>query len=441
MRLPLILVACVILLFAFGCSAAPPTLTPPEPAVTNNAADANSLTLWHTFDEARLKILQDLTNDFHKTYPDLTINSVYVGGHDDLSKQMTAAVALGNAPDLVLAERGQIAEFASQGGLLSLEKFMDDAELGLSKQDRADYWRGALNLGKFPTLQNRMYGFPFDQEPLVLFYNADLLKKINLNRAPRSWEQFGEYAKAATNEQNYGWAMSADAATLEAMLASRGSALLTDAETRALFNERAGLASLNLIADLNDGGVAELAASEEKAQRAFASGKVAFYMGWLSEIGALTRAQKEAKQIFEIGVAPLPQLDPEAPYLLTRGDLFGITKVSNERARNAWFFMRWITAPTQSARWARETDALPLRASALTFLAPTSVPKARFRQILAALENIPPRLAAQPAHPYMDTVEQAVGDLWLQATQPKADLREILDAMAARVNQILAVQP
>ena len=81
----------------------------------------------------------------------------------------------------------------------------------------------------------------------------------------------------------YGWAMRADAETLEAMLVSRGSALLTDDETKSLFNERAGINSLKLIADLKEGGVAELATSDDNARNAFASGKAAFYMGWLSE--------------------------------------------------------------------------------------------------------------------------------------------------------------
>src|SRR5439155_13838361 len=109
--------------------------------------------------------------------------------------------------------------------------------------------------------------------------------KVNVNHPPTTWDQFGDFASTATQDDTYGWAMDASTATFEAMLASRGSALLTDTETRALFQERAGLASLQLIADLNQGSVAELATSEDKAQRAFGSGKVAFYMGWLSDIG------------------------------------------------------------------------------------------------------------------------------------------------------------
>lgn len=442
LRFPTLFVSVLtLLILVIGCGTSSPTATPPATAENTNAVTSKTFTLWHTFDGARGDALKELTDEFHDIYPDFSVQTVFVGGHDDLTKQMTAAIALGNAPDLVLADRRQIADFAVQGGLQPLDNLMGDSELGLSKQDTADYWRGALSLGKYPTLDNRTYGFPFDQEPLVLFYNADLLKTINVNRAPRTWDQFGEYASGISKGDVYGWAMDANAATFEAMLASRGSALLTDAESKTLFQERAGLGSLRLVADLNEAGIAELLPSDEKAQRAFASGQVAFYFGWLSEIGKLELSQKDAKRTFNIGVAPPPQQDPESPWLLTRGDLFGISSASGDRARDAWFFVRWITSPTQSARWVRATDALPLRASAITFLAPATSSKMRFQQILNALDGAEPQLLPQPAHPFMDSVEQSVADLWLQATQEKPDLPAILDAMAARVNQILAIKP
>jgi ABC-type glycerol-3-phosphate transport system substrate-binding protein len=206
-------------------------------------------------------------------------------------------------------------------------------------------------------------------------------------------------------------------------------------------NERAGLASLRLIAELSEDGIAELASSKDKAQRAFASGQVGFYMGWLSEVGALERAQKDAKRSFAIGVAPLPQLQQDTPWVLTRGDMFGITGGPEERARSAWFFVRWVTAPTQNARWVRATDSLPMRASALTFLPPASTSRARYRQLLSAFESAEPRLMPVPAHPFADALEQSVADLWLQATQPKPDVRAVLDGMAARLNQLLAIRP
>jgi sn-glycerol 3-phosphate transport system substrate-binding protein len=444
--LPLLLFALGSLLFVFGCRAAPELPAAPSTPASTTTGSTTTLTIWHTFTDQRRNTFETLAQNFHQVYPDLVINPVYVGSRDDLTKQMNAAVALGSAPDLVLADRRQIAEFAAQGGLLPLDKFINDADLGFAKEDKSDFLGGALQLGQFPTLGNRSYGMPFDQEAFVLFYNADLLKTINVNRAPRTWEQFAQYATTVTKDPVYGWAMRANADTLEAMLVSRGSALLTDAETRALFNERAGLASLQMVADLNEGGVAKLAASDEKAQREFASGNAAFYLGWLSELEALQAMQKEAKTDFEIGVAPLPQLDPQTPWLLTRGNLFGIPiapqgRTDGERARNAWFFVRWITAPTQSAQWVRATNAIPLRASTLQFIAPDLAKNPRFRQIATAFDGVLPDLAPQPAHSYMDRIEEMVAGLWLQAVEPKANLPALLDDAAQRVNQVLAVQP
>ncbi len=428
----------ILLLFA-ACGPNTPTVEPATPQADANAK-GKVLTLWHTFGDKRADTLKQLAQQFHNVYPDLTVNTVYVGSRDDLTRQMTAAIALGSAPDLVLADRRQIAEFAAQGGLLPLDSFLDDAELGFTKQERTDFLNGALSLGKFPELGSRTYGFPFYQEAFVLYYNADLMKGLNVNRAPQTWEQFGEFAGNVPQPQ-YGWAMRADAATFEAMLVSQGSALLTDAETRALFNERAGLKSLKLVADLSEGDIARLATSDDNARREFGTGSAAFYLGWMSELPALQFAEKNARQNFAIGVGILPQLDPAAPWLLTRGDLFGIARVPAERARDAWFFIRWITAPTQSARWVRETDALPLALSTLNFVSSDRSSSIFYKQIFQDFKSAPPRLAPQPAPLHIDTVEEMVSGLWLQAVQPKPDLPALLDAMAARVNQILAIQP
>lgn len=433
----------IILLAGCGASISPTAAVP-----TADPADAGkmNLTVWHTLTGVKRETLETLARDFTKTYPDLEISPVYIGNSDDLTKQMTAAIALGSAPDLILADRRQIADFAAQGGLYPLDALMNEADLGLSRRDRADFLPGMLDLGKYPTLNNQTYGFPFDEEAMVLFYNPALLKGINIDAPPQTWDQFGDFATAVTEAPTYGWAMRSNADTLEAMLVSRGSALLTDKETKALFNERAGVAALKLFSALSESGAAELATSDEKARTAFASGKAAFYIGWMSELDTLRAAQKEAHKNFVIGVAPLPQLDPQTPWLLTRGDMFAIPQVTqgrslSERARNAWFFVRWITTSTPAAQWVRATDALPLRASALTFVSTATATSGRFAQVATAFNGILPRLAPQPAPAHMDAVEEQVSGLWLQANQPKPDIAAMLDALAARVNQILAVKP
>lgn len=427
-----------------GCSGVNPIATPTTPD-NNRAGKTTTLIVWHTFTDTQRETFEALAQDFHKVYPDLEINAVYVGSRDDLAKQFHAAVALGAAPDLILADRRQIAAFASQGALQPLEKFFDDSDLGLSQQDKSDFIPGALALGKFPTLNQRTYGMPFDQEPLVLFYNADLLKRSDLARAPRTWQEFAEYAKLVTAENKYGWAMRASADTLEAMLLSRGSALLTDAETRALFRERAGLGALKMISEMSQDGSAKLASSDDKAQREFASGNAAFYFGWLSELGKLRALQKQNQTSFEIGVGRIPHPNEQETWLLTRGDLFALPvaphgRTDADRARDAWFLIRWLTAPTQSAQWVRETNGIPLRASTLQFLAPDSK-DARLTVLDAGFGSTLPQLAPQPAHAYIDTIEEYVAGLWLQASQPETDARALLDDLAGRVNQILAVKP
>ncbi len=429
-----------------ACGVTPEIPQAPATSTANSAENVTTLIVWHTFTDVKRETFEALTQAFHQVYPDLNVNPIFVGSRDDLTKQYHAAIALGTAPDLILADRRQIADFVAAGGIQPLESFLGDADLGLTKQDRSDFLDGALELGKYPSLKQRTYGMPFDQEAFVLFYNADRFQDVNVNRAPRTWDEFAEYSKLVSTEKTYGWTLYPNAALLEAMLASRGSALLTDAETRALFHERAGLASMKLAAELTDAGYAKIVSGANKAQQEFASGNAAYYLGWMSELDTLQALQKQNKQNFEIALSPLPSNADNETWLLTRGDLFGVTTAPQgrsdaQRARNAWFFVRWITAPTQSAQWVRATNAIPLRASTLQFIAPDLDKNARFRQIAAAFEGSLPKLVAQPAAPAIETIEQQVAGLWLQAAEPKADVTSLLDALAERVNQMLAVKP
>lgn len=425
-------------LLNLGCRAAPAFPDPPSSAAESAEPNEIVLTLWHSETDARRATLETIAREFHEIYPNLIVNPVYVGNRDDLSKQLTAAIALGTPPDLVLAERRQLAELAQQGGLLALEEFISDPDLGLNDDDLTDLLPGMLEQGKLPEFGNRIYGFPFDLEAMILFYHPTLLQAANRMRPPRTWEEFADYASGLTGKNQYGWAMRADADTFEAMLVSRGSALLTNAENRALFNERAGVASMTLIRELSKAGAAKLLPSDQQARQEFARGRAAMFIGWMSELALIETESARSNTQFEIGIAPLPQSDLTNPFLLTRGDLFGILLMPRERARQAWFFVRWMTTPTQNARWVRGVDALPIRFSTLTELAADLRTNARFQQVAGAFGRQVPHFVPQPATRHIQSVERIVQQVWTVATQMNVEVPVQLDDLAVRVNRILA---
>ncbi len=428
----------VLVLLAVSCRAVPPFPEPPTPDSQASSSEPDYLVLWHSETGAARVELEALARDFQSAYPGLPVIPSYVGTPADLEKQVTAAVALGRTPDLVLAPQADIAQFARLGGLLPLQPFLEDPSLGLKDEDRSDFFAGVLDEGVLADLNRQPYAFPFNLDGLVLFYNADLLRAASFDQPPATWDQFSDIASKVTKEEQYGWAMQIKAPVLAAMLASQGSAMLDRPERRTLFAERGGLAAMTLASTLTKSGAAHVKGSAAEALDDFARGHAAFYLDWMSRLPAVEQAQKRAGTAFEIGMANLPQRDAAEPYMLVSGDDLAIFKIADNRAQRAWFFIRWVTASRQTARWARAAGAIPLRASALTFLLQESQDPGRLKQISSALGNRAPTFLPLPASVHVPQIEALMEDAWSQIVLNKADVAGTLTAASANANQILA---
>ncbi len=416
----------------------PPQPQPPAGTMTPGALN---LVLWHSETGAARDELEALARDFHAAYPNLTVTPRYVGDEDALAKQVTAAIALSQAPDLVLANRRDIAQFARQGGVLSLNQFRADPSIGFSGDDNADLFPGILDEGSLAEFDNQLYAVPFDLEGMVLFYNADLLNTAGYAKPPTKWDEFSDMASKVTQEQQYGWAMQIDADVFSAMLVSQGSAMLDNPERRSLFAERGGVAAMTLASQLAKAGAAKLHDDRGGALNDFGQAHAAFYIDWMTELAALQAAQRRGGTSFEIGISNLPQADPTEPFMLVRGFDFAIFKTSSEHERNAWFFMRWITASRQTARWARSAGAIPLRASALSFLAGDTVSDLRLRQVQDALGGIAPHFVPRSANRHVDQIENSMEEAWAQIVLSKAEVIATLTAASVNADQLLAGNP
>ncbi len=424
----------LLLLYAAGCRAVPTFPAQPSPGSATPVKGPVNLTLWHSETGAARQELEALARDFHTAYPDLIVTPVYVGSADDLEKQVTAAIALSRTPDLILAPRRDIAQFARQDGLLALNALRDDSSIGLNKDDQADFFPGVLDEGTFVEFNKQFYAFPFDLEAMVLFYNTDLIPN-----PPTTWSDFGDVASKATKDQQYGWAMNIDADVFEGMLVSQGSAMIDDPERRTLFAERGGLSAMTLVSQLTKSGVAHLKPDSQSAIDDFANRQAVFYLDWMSQLAALQQAQQQVGTNFRIGLASLPQGDPADPYLLIRGNDLAILKMPPDRARNAWFFIRWLTASQQTARWARAANAIPLRASALSFLIGDLPTNAQLRQIANSFDGNVPHFVPLSANRHAPQIENLMEGAWLQiASENKVDIAGTLATASSSADQLLA---
>ena len=393
-----------------------------------------TLTFWHTQTGNGPALLSTLAADFHTAYPSITVQSETKKDSGDLLRQGIAALAMNQLPDFVIADRRTIGEFARQNALVALDPLLDDPTLGLNANDRADFLPGLLDSGRFPDLKNQLFAFPFDEDAVVFYYNADLLKSAKLD-PPRTWDQFGAAARATTKGNAHGWVMAPAAPAFYAFLVSRGSQALNDNQTQVGFNDDGGTKMLQLIAALSKGGSAYLVDSADAARADFAQGKAALLFDTTDDLSAVSNALTRAGSSFQWGVMGIPQNDPTHPLTAIDGSSIAIFSSSSDRTRAAWLFARWLAEPAQTARWSRATEGIPLRTSALPLLA-SNPPDPFFQRLRDGFGDTLPSGRAMPAVKDAAQIDAAMVEMWI-AVANGTDPAAALTRATTRVTRIL----
>ncbi len=432
----LFVIVIMLLAGSAGCTGAalPPGFSRLPVAPTQSPM---TITLWHAQTGPAGALIDAMASDFAQAYPSISLRIEPKNGEGDLLKQGLAAIAMNQAPDLVLASPRTIADFGRRDALAPLRPYLDDAQVGLPGEERKDLLPGALDGGYSLVYKDQLQSFPFDARAVVLYYNADYLRAAKASVPPRTWDDFANAARATLRPNVHGWAMTPDAAVFYAFVYSRGGAVLNDTQTLALFNGEAGLKSLQLISALTNGGAAYLAESSDKARSDFVEGKATFWFGTTSDLVPISNAIAKAGTKFQWGVANVPQNDPASSSAVLLGSTLAIFKTTEARQHSAWLLTRWLTMPEQTARWSRATMSLPVRLSAMPLLAgslPSNLPSILTQAVAGPL----PTGRGVPTAKGADQIDQAVVELWsavASSTDPNAAMQKALQRATRALGQ------
>lgn len=233
-----------------------------------------------------------------------------------LASDLSAAIATGSAPDMVLA---------SQEELRALARFIEP--IPLSALPVRAFTNTFIDEGNILAVPNGggYYGVPFLVDPLALFSNRTILASSGIAQAPATWEALtGLVPKAAVltpskqitrglialgtydNIRNARGILS----SLFLQTGIRPSAysatgILSGNLSDAGDNERSGQAVLNFYTQFADPAKVSYTwnASLADSRQAFLAGDLALYIGYVSE----ARFLKAANPNLNFSVAPLPQ--------------------------------------------------------------------------------------------------------------------------------------
>ncbi|MTH96532.1 ABC transporter substrate-binding protein [Roseibium sp. RKSG952] len=300
--------------------------------------------------------IQELTAAYEKQNPDVNIDAVYAGSYQDTVAKAITASRGGNPPQLSVILSVDMFTLIDEDLIVPFDDYLTTGE------DKE--W---LN-GFYPAFMEnsqtggKTYGIPFQRSTPVLYWNKEAFKEAGLDPdvAPATWDEMVSFGKKLTKIDASGkvsqWGVRIPSSGfpywLFQGLAIENGAILANAEgNQTYFDDPKVVEALQYLVDLSTKdkvmapGIIEWGATP----KAFFEGQTA--MMWTST-GNLTNVRDNAP--FEFGVAMLPKKKERgAP---TGGGNFYLFKgTSDEQAKAAVDFVKWITAPEQSAKWTMAT--------------------------------------------------------------------------------------
>ncbi|RDC67753.1 ABC transporter substrate-binding protein [Rhodovulum sp. 12E13] len=397
------------------------------------AADAQTrIEFWHAFSGNNGDAVGELAEMFNESQPDYEIVPVYTGNYTEGTQKLTAAIAGGTAPGLVMLEITRYGLFADRGALEPLQPYIDAASADWTEQIRPFALEASKCLGE-------SYVIPFNVSTPVMYYNKDMFRAAGLDpeQPPRTWEAVTEAAEALTirdGDETTQWGLTTPPQWVRwAMTNQAGGGWVDPADNAVQLDSPESVKAYQYAADwVNVHEVASLEAAldEDVADQYFDTGRAAIEF---NSTGGLTGNLTDLP--FDLGVAPLPcETVCAAPI---GGATLGIVATAEDSVKDgAWEFIRFVTTPENNALVFVRTGYLPIIKGAIdTHLARERIEE--HPEYLIANEQLEVAFARArpPAMPAIRSEEPAV---WQSIVLQEQTAEEALGAFAQQMRDMIA---
>ena len=163
---------------------------------SENPNEEVEITFYSTMGANLRTVFDGFLADFNAQYPNIKVNhNTDIGSYDDVRDQTATELSVGIGPDVVYCYADHVALYNKTKKVVALDKYMDDRKIGLSDDEYNDFIPGYLNEGK-QFGDGKMYMIPWSKSTEILYYNADVFEKHNLE-VPTHWFSTGKNDKTS----------------------------------------------------------------------------------------------------------------------------------------------------------------------------------------------------------------------------------------------------
>ena len=315
----------------------------------------------HTMGQNLRNVLDAYIEEFNKIYPNITIDWTQVGNYDDVRDQISKELTAGNQPNMAYCYPDHVAVYNIAGAVQTLDSLIGSTievtradnttePLGLTEQQIADFIPGYYNEGK-AFGDDKMYTLPFSKSTEVLYYDKTYFEANQIS-VPTTWDEL-EAVCAKLKEldpkciplgydSESNWFINMCEQYGSPYTSSTGNHFLFDNET-----------NWNFVAKFREwyqkGYVTtqEILGSYTSSLFTEQTAETRSYMSIGSSAGATKQCpapNDKGEYPFVVGIASIPQVNPEKPKVISQGPSICIFKKDNpQEVIASWLFAKYLT--------------------------------------------------------------------------------------------------
>ena len=329
------------------------------------AYDGSPVTIkfYHTMGSNLAAVLDAYIAEFNAIYPNITVEYTSVGSYDDVRDQISTEITVGSQPNIAYCYPDHVAMYNLAQAVQTLDTYIDSAAMAvtadgsyapvaLSAEQKADFIEGYYNEGK-QFGDGLMYTMPLSKSTEVLYYNKTFFDANNLT-VPSTWEEMEKLCAAikAIDPNSIPLGYDSESNWFITMCEQYQSPYTSATGDHFLFNNEQNRAFIKMFHNWMSKGYL----TTQKLYGAYTSGlftstgETKSYMSIGSSAGATHQRPVAVDGVypFEVGIATIPQVNADAPKVISQGPSVCIFKKADAKEVVAsWLFVKFLTTTVE----------------------------------------------------------------------------------------------
>lgn len=330
-----------------------------------------TITFAHTMGILLQSVLNESIAEFNKIYPNIHIEHSSYGGWSDIKEWLGFEIAAGTQPNLAYCYPDHMVDYNESKATVALDNLINHETLGFTAAQKDDYIDSFWKAGSVYE-DGHTYQLAMSQSTEVMFYNKTFFDQHGLS-VPTTWEEMWEVCAQIKAIDPDSFPLTYDSEdNWFATMCEQMQSGYTSAENGGeyLFNNDTNKAWIKELREYYDkeyfitqdlyGGYTSSLFTEEYGPRC--------YMSISSSGGALYYLPNYSE--FEVGIASVPQYDPNRRRTVTQGPSLCILKGANTTDQEilaSWLFMKYLCTNVKfQTEFSRRAGYMPVIHSAIT---------------------------------------------------------------------------